>query len=358
MKFVDFIRNFTHSPFAPISKTTSAKYFWKPTLPPLPHTHPLVKHSPYPFIPFSRRPATTSTPEIDIIAAYISGANAQVHQISVSLLFYSRSTMSGYSSSVKRNESAIVSDAESDVEVVPGRPIRRSSSLFSLSSNQEPLPKPDETEYVKFLEDNRHFSMIRNLHMADFITCLNGFSGFYSIISCLRYTLTGKTLYVQRAHFFILLGLFFDFFDGKVARLRNKSSLMGQELDSLADLVSFGVSPATIAFAIGFRSTLDVLVLTFWVLCGLTRLARFNVSTNNIPKDKTGKAKFFEGFPIPTNLAWVAYMAYLVWKDQILEKLPGGVLFEGTFAEVHVLVAGFFLQGCAQISKSLHIPKL
>lgn len=266
--------------------------------------------------------------------------------------------MSGYSSSIKRNESAISSDIDSDAEIPHVRPIRRSSSLFSLSSNQEPLPKPDETDYVKFLEDQRHFSMIRNLHMADFITCLNGFSGFYSIISCLRFTLTGQTLYVQRAHFFILLGLFFDIFDGKVARLRNKSSLMGQELDSLADLVSFGVSPATIAFAIGFRSTLDVLVLTFWVLCGLTRLARFNVSANKIPKDKTGKSKYFEGFPIPTNLAWVGFMAYLVWKNKILDDLPGGFLFKGTFAEMHVLVLGFFLQGCAQISKSLHIPKL
>ena len=73
---------------------------------------------------------------------------------------------------------------------------------------------------------------------------------------------------------------------------------MGQELDSLADLVSFGVSPATIAFAIGFRTTVDVLFLAFWVLCGLTRLARFNISVNNIPKDKHGKSQYFEGLPI------------------------------------------------------------
>ena len=65
--------------------------------------------------------------------------------------------------------------------------------------------------------------------MADFITLLNGFSGFYSIISCLRYTLTGQTHYVQRAHFSYCWG-YFSIFDGRVARLRNKSSLMGQEL--------------------------------------------------------------------------------------------------------------------------------
>ncbi len=271
----------------------------------------------------------------------------------------SDSSATGFS---KHQESAIVSDSEGDaidseLHMSANPPLlRRSSSLFSLSSKDD-LPKPDSKEYLKFIDDNRHFSMIRNLHMADFITLLNGFSGFYSIISCLRYTLTGQTHYVQRAHFFILLGLFFDFFDGRVARLRNKSSLMGQELDSLADLVSFGVSPATIAFAIGFRTTVDVLFLAFWVLCGLTRLARFNISVNNIPKDKHGKSQYFEGLPIPTNLFWVGFMALLVYKDWIHDNLPFGIVFQDTLFEFHLVTIGFVLQGCAEISKSLKIPK-
>lgn len=132
---------------------------------------------------------------------------------------------------------------------------------------------------------------------------------------------------------------------------------MGQELDSLADLISFSVSPAIIAFAIGFRSTVDTLVLAFWVLCGLTRLARFNISTNNIPKDSTGKSQYFEGLPVPTNLIWVVFMAVLVYKDKILDKLPGGVFFEGTSFEFHKVALFFILQGCGEISKSLHIPK-
>lgn len=255
------------------------------------------------------------------------------------------------------SSSALVSDSDyDDSSSRPNPPLRRSSSLFSLSSKED-IPKPEQTEYLKFINDNRHFSLVRNLHMADFITLLNGFSGFYAIISCLRYTLTGKSNYVQRAHFFIVLGLFFDFFDGRVARLRNKSSLMGQELDSLADLVSFGVSPATIAFTIGFQSTIDVLLLAFWVLCGLTRLARFNISVNNIPKDKTGKSQYFEGLPIPSNLLWVATMAFLVYKDWIHENLPLGVIFANTPYEFHLLAVGFVLQGCANISKSLKIPK-
>lgn len=264
-----------------------------------------------------------------------------------------------YSSGFKKNESAVISDAESDADLIdtPHPPIRRSSSLFSLLSNQEPLPRPEPKDYQTFLDDRRHFSLVRNLHMADFITLLNGFSGFYSIISCMRYALTGQTHYVQRAHFFICLGLFFDFFDGRVARLRNKASLMGQELDSLADLISFSVSPGIIAFSIGFRSTVDVLLLSFWVLCGLTRLARFNISTNNIPKDSTGKLQYFEGLPVPSNLVWVVFMSALVYTGRILDKLPGGKLFEGSFAEFHIVALGFALQGCAEISKSLRIPK-
>jgi len=87
--------------------------------------------------------------------------------------------------------------------------------------------------------DPGHFSLIRAYHLADFITLMNGFCGFNSIISSLRYCINPRdksSLWMALA--FMPFGLFFDFFDGKVARWRKKSSLMGQELDSLADLVS------------------------------------------------------------------------------------------------------------------------
>ncbi|QLG71204.1 hypothetical protein HG535_0B02430 [Zygotorulaspora mrakii] len=232
---------------------------------------------------------------------------------------------------------------------------RRASSIFSFSAAE--LEPPNETDIEKFTSDQYHFSMIRNLHLADFITMLNGFSGFYSIVSCLRFCSTNKPHYVQRAHFFIFLGMCFDFFDGRVARLRNRSSLMGQELDSLADLVSFGVAPASIAFAIGFQTTLDVLVLSFFVLCGLARLARFNVTVAQLPKDSGGKSKYFEGLPMPTTLALVLWMAILVRKGLIIEDIPFGVCRKGLFLEVHPIVAVFFLHGCGMISKSLKIPK-
>jgi len=151
--------------------------------------------------------------------------------------------------------------------------------------------------------------------------------------------------------------LFFDFMDGKVARWRKKSSLMGQELDSLADLVSFGVAPAAAAFAIGFRTPVDHLFLAIFVLCGLTRLARFNVTVAVLPKDKTGKSKYFEGTPIPTTLATVGLMAFWVHRHWIHENIPLGLVAEGTPFEFHVMSLVFVFHGCLMISKTIHIPK-
>jgi len=201
--------------------------------------------------------------------------------------------------------------------------------------------------------------MIRALHLADLITEMNGFCGFMSILSSMRYCLGESNSYTNlwAALGFMPFGLFFDFMDGKVARWRKKSSLMGQELDSLADLISFGVAPAACAFAIGMRSTLDHLCLTFFVLCGLTRLARFNVTVAALPKDKSGKSQYFEGTPIPTSLAIDSVMAYWLSQGWILDSLPLGVIAEGTPFEIHPIVGIFVLHGCLMVSKTIHIPK-
>lgn len=199
-----------------------------------------------------------------------------------------------------------------------------------------------------------------------------------SIFASMRYCLgdPSNKLNLWLALGFMPFGLFFDFMDGKVARWRKKSSLMGQELDSLADLVSsdgpfmstgrlnliglqvsFGLSPAAAAFAIGFRSNLDQLFLTFFVLCGLTRLARFNVTVANLPKDATGKSKYFEGTPIPTTLSIAAMMAFWVQKGWIGASIPGGSFAEGTLLEFHPVVGIFVVWGTLMVSKTLHIPK-
>lgn len=121
--------------------------------------------------------------------------------------------------------------------------------------------------------------------------------------------------------------------------------------------VSFGVSPAAAAFAIGLRTPVDHLFLTFFVLCGLTRLARFNITVANVPKDATGKSKYFEGTPIPTSLSIAALMAYWVGQGWTLEDLPLGTWAAGTMFEFHPVVGLFVLSGICMTSKTIHIPK-
>lgn len=217
----------------------------------------------------------------------------------------------------------------------------------------------DDKQTQLLAEETGHFSLVRALHLADLITELNGFCGVMSVFSAMRYMLGDPTDLgnIWAALAFMPFGLFFDFMDGKVARWRHKSSLMGQELDSLADLISFGVSPATAAFAIGFRTPVDHLILTFFVLCGLTRLARFNVTVQNVPKDATGKSKYFEGTPIPTTLSIAGLMAYWVSKGWVLQNLPLGTMLTGTPLEFHPVLGLFVLSGCLMTSKSIHIPK-
>ena len=70
-------------------------------------------------------------------------------------------------------------------------------------------------------------------------------------------------------------GADFDVLDGRIARWRQKSSAMGRELDSLADVISFGVAPAIIAYGCGMQGLYDRVVLAYFVACGVSRLARY-----------------------------------------------------------------------------------
>ncbi|KAK3305532.1 uncharacterized protein B0T15DRAFT_396914 [Chaetomium strumarium] len=228
----------------------------------------------------------------------------------------------------------------------------------SKENSQDTMPSMDKQRAL-LSTDAGHFSLIRALHLADLITELNGLCGVLSLFSSMRYCLgdPAQNGNLWAALLFLPFGLFFDFLDGKVARWRKKSSMMGQELDSLADLISFGVAPAAVAFAIGVRTPLDHLCLAFFVLCGLTRLARFNVTATSIPKDASGKAKYFEGTPIPTTLALDALMGWWVSNGWIHESLPGGVWFAGSVLEVHPIVVLFMVHGCLMTSRTIHIPK-
>jgi CDP-diacylglycerol---serine O-phosphatidyltransferase len=117
------------------------------------------------------------------------------------------------------------------------------------------------------------------------------------------------------------------------------------------------VSPAAAAFALGLRTPLDHVLLAFFVLCGLTRLARFNVTVAMLPKDASGKSQYFEGTPIPTSLALAATMAYWTSHGWIHDAVPMGVWGEGAWWAVHPVVGLWVLHGCLMVSKSIHIPK-
>ena len=118
------------------------------------------------------------------------------------------------------------------------------------------------------------------------------------------------------------------------------------------------MAPASVGLAIGLRTNVDQILLSFYVLCGLTRLARFNVTVAILPKDETGKSKYFEGTPIPfACLTSSAIMASLTVMDLIHDKLPFGVVLADTLLEFHPVAALFVINGCLMVSKTIHVPK-
>jgi len=230
------------------------------------------------------------------------------------------------------------------------------------SSNDVVQQKADALQ--QYQDSEGHFSLVRNFRLADLVTIMNGVCGSFSVFSSAHYLLTNDTDYLWSALSFPLAGLMFDFFDGKVARWRKSSSMLGQELDSLADLISFGVAPALLAFVVGLRTYLDTVVLTGFICCGLARLARFNATVALVPKDEAGKAKYFEGLPIPSSLFLVAVLAYWTKQGWIegQEGLPGGTLTlwgkAGGRGDIHVVSIVFAVWAAAMVSKTLRVPKI
>src|SRR5438105_12987860 len=147
----------------------------------------------------------------------------------------------------------------------------------------------------------RHFSMIRSFHLADLFTIANGICGVTAILQAMKFLGTQDSRHLYLEALLVPLALIFDVLDGRIARWRHAASPMGRELDSLADVVSFGVAPAAIAFAAGVNTPLDRAILLFFAGCGVSRLARYNVTAESLSAQK-GKVEFFEGTPIPTSI--------------------------------------------------------
>jgi CDP-diacylglycerol--serine O-phosphatidyltransferase len=205
------------------------------------------------------------------------------------------------------------------------------------------------------LERKKRFSMIREFHLADWFTLGNAICGTAAVFSTITYVQTGEVRHVYFACGLVLAALLFDIFDGRVARWRQKSSELGRELDSLADVISFGVAPAMIGYGLGMQGLFDRVILGYFVACGVSRLARYNVTAEALSAG-AGKVSHFEGTPIPTSFLLVCILAVAAWLGAVGERLWFGEFQFGGY-ELHPLTLLFAVSGSLMISR-IRIPKL
>jgi len=201
----------------------------------------------------------------------------------------------------------------------------------------------------------KHFSMIREFHLADFLTLGNAASGVAAIFAAISYVESHVLGHFLVATALGPLAFVFDALDGRVARWRHQHSVLGRELDSLADVISFGVAPATIAYAAGMRGVWDRAILMAFVACGVSRLARYNVTAETLSAG-ADKVKYFEGAPIPTSLLLTAMLTVAALTGHIGSTMWFGVVEVGPF-DLHPLALAFLFHGALMISKTIRIPK-
>lgn len=202
---------------------------------------------------------------------------------------------------------------------------------------------------------NKPFAMIREFHLADWFTLGNAVCGTGALFSTMTYLQVKDVLHIYFACALVLAALIFDVLDGRIARWRQTSSSLGRELDSLADVISFGVAPAIIAYGIGMQGGWDRAILVYFVACGVSRLARYNVTAEAL-SEGTGKVKYFEGTPIPTSIFLVGLMAFAASTGAVGPNLWFGDILLAGF-RLHPLVLVFALSGSLMISR-IRIPKL
>jgi len=199
-------------------------------------------------------------------------------------------------------------------------------------------------------------SMLRSYTPADVLTLANASCGTLSLFACLSYIADDRSREVWAAFVLPVFALMFDALDGYVARRdARRQSRLGADLDSLADIVSFGVAPSVLGYTLGLRGLWDVVVLTFFVCCGISRLARFNVTAADLTDADTGKVRYFEGTPIPTSIVLVILLAALYHLGLVGPRFPGGhwVLAGRGFHPFSIL---FLVSGSLMIS-TIKVPK-
>ena len=198
------------------------------------------------------------------------------------------------------------------------------------------------------------FSMIREFHLADWFTLGNAICGTGALFSTMTFLATNDVIHIYFAAALVFAALVFDVLDGRVARWRKTSSAMGRELDSLADIISFGVAPAIMGYGCGMRGLYDRVLLAYFVACGVSRLARYNVTAEELSQG-TGKVTYFEGTPIPTSILLVIMLAIAASMGAVGENLWFGTVMIAGFT-LHPLTLVFGISGSLMISR-IRIPK-
>ncbi len=197
--------------------------------------------------------------------------------------------------------------------------------------------------------------MLRDFTVADFLTLGNAACGVGAIFAAVSYVETGALAHFYGAVALGPLAFLFDALDGRVARWRRQHSALGRELDSLADVISFGVAPAVIGYAAGLRGGWDRAILIGFVACGVSRLARYNVTAEALAAG-ADKVPYFEGAPIPTSLWLTGVLTILAATGHLQGAMWLGAVALGPF-RLHPIALLFAVQGALMVSKTIHIPK-
>jgi CDP-diacylglycerol--serine O-phosphatidyltransferase len=196
--------------------------------------------------------------------------------------------------------------------------------------------------------------MIREFHLADWFTLANAVCGTGALFAMMTYLQTSEIAHVYFACGLVFAAGIFDVLDGRIARWRQMSSAMGRELDSLADIISFGVAPALIAYGCGMQGLFDRVVLAGFVACGVSRLARFNITAEAM-SGGGDKVKYFEGTPIPTSLLLVILLAWAAAQGAVGDALWFGKTVIAGYT-LHPLVLLFAVSGALMVSR-IRFPK-
>ncbi len=181
------------------------------------------------------------------------------------------------------------------------------------------LPTPRRRQ-----DEQRPRRMSKGMYiLPSLFTSGNMAAGFYAIVQVLYYAITNQHWHLDHAAIAIGFAVLFDGLDGRIARMTGTSSDFGRELDSLADVITFGVAPAMLAWAWGFHGVPPVwlgnikltqlggIACFLFLVAGASRLARFNITSNPQPSNpgRPGK-KYFVGMPIPAGAGVIAAMVH------------------------------------------------